>query len=96
VLTRSEAPIQNTLDRTPISEFVLSDSVQVADSVHIRAVVKWREFEFSQFAFDVIALMKGTYQPGRLSSFYGVGNSFAEMTRDAGATMIDLPRPKEA
>jgi len=95
-LTRSEAPIQNTLGRTPLSEFAFSDSVQIADNVHIGAVVKWRESEFSQFAFDVIALMKGTYQPGRLSSFYGVGNSFAEIMRDAGATMIDLPHPNEA
>lgn len=94
-LMKSEAAIQNTLGRSPLSEFAMGDSVQVADNVHIGAVVRWRESEFSQFAFDMIALMKGTYQPGRLSSFYGVGNSFREMMKDAGATIIDLPHPNE-
>lgn len=30
---------------------------------------------FSQFAFDIIALLKGTYHPGVISSLYGFGTT---------------------
>jgi hypothetical protein len=51
-------------------------------------MLKWAESQFAQFAFDLIAIMQGTYEAGRLSSFYGVGNSFFEMMRDVGARMM--------
>jgi hypothetical protein len=46
----------------------------------------WSEFAFAQFAFDLIAMMQGTYEASRLSSFYGIGSSFAELMKDAGVT----------
>ena len=88
MLTKSETPIQSTLDKTPLTEFGLSDSMHVAHDVHIGATIRWSETEFSRFAFDIVALMNGTYHPGRVSSFYGFGNSFAEMMREAGATVV--------
>ncbi len=33
------------------------------------------ESHFSEFAFDIIALLKGTYHPNILSSFYGMGTT---------------------
>ncbi len=42
--------------------------------------VWWSEFAFAQFSFDLIARMQGKYQPGRMSSFYGIGASnFSKM-----------------
>ncbi|WP_330149745.1 DUF6602 domain-containing protein [Shewanella xiamenensis] len=35
--------------------------------------LSWNEMNFSSFGFDLIARMQGTYEPGRLSSFYGHG-----------------------
>jgi hypothetical protein len=32
----------------------------------------WAEANFSQFAFDLIAMMNGTYNPGLLSSWHGM------------------------
>jgi hypothetical protein len=33
----------------------------------------WSEAYFSQFGFDLIAMMQGTYEAGRVSSFHGMG-----------------------
>jgi hypothetical protein len=65
----------------------MSKSVRVADNVHIGSMVMWSESAFAQFAFDLIAMIQGTYEVGRASSFYGMGSSFAELMRDVGATM---------
>ena len=48
---------------------------------HIGAAINWAEFHFAQFAFDLIAMIQGTYQPGRISSFHGIGSSFLELKR---------------
>lgn len=36
------------------------------------AMLMWSDVNFSRFAFDLLALLKGTYQPGRVSSFHGL------------------------
>ena len=33
------------------------------------------ESYFSEFAFDILALLKGTYNPSVISSFYGFGTT---------------------
>jgi hypothetical protein len=91
-LTQSETPIESTVSsrNTPLSEFGMSQSVPVADNLHIGSMVIWSESAFAQFAFDLIAMIQGTYEVRRVSSFYGIGNSFTELMRDAGATMGKL------
>jgi hypothetical protein len=89
-LVRSTTPMESTIGRTALSEFGLSGSVQVAGGLHLAATIQWQESAFARFAFDLVALMNGTFQPGRLSSFYGQGDSFTEMMKDAGATIVGL------
>lgn len=38
-------------------------------------LVTWLDLLFSQFAFDLLALLNGTYRVGFVSSFYGFGSS---------------------
>jgi hypothetical protein len=42
------------------------------------AMLMWNEFHFSQFGFDLIARMQGTYEVGRISSFHGMGSTELE------------------
>jgi hypothetical protein len=50
-------------------------SAKVAENFYVVAGLMWSESAFSQFAFDLVAICQGTYQPGRLSSFHGQGES---------------------
>lgn len=58
--------------------FINSDSIKIGDSEYISLLLFGIEFAFSQFAFDIIALLAGTYDPGRISSFHGVGGVKSE------------------
>lgn len=70
--------------------------VQLADNVHIASALKWTEFEFAQFAFDLIAMIQGTYEVGRLSSFYSLENTIIQMMKYSGATVTTLNSPPGA
>jgi hypothetical protein len=75
-LLRSETPIEGRMDkRSLLDDLPIADSVKVSDDFHISAMVTWMEAHFVQFGFDLIAYMQGTYEAGRLSSFYGFGRS---------------------
>jgi hypothetical protein len=91
-ITNSETPIETNVGRgkSPISEFGLSSSIQVTDKLHLGALITWHESNFAQFAFDLVALLQGTYQNGRVSSFYGLGKSFTESMRDIGARQLEI------
>jgi len=90
VLTQSEIPIESSIKRwkTPLMEFGMSASVQISEKVHIGAMISWSESAFAQFAFDLVAMLQGTYEVGRLSSFYGMGSSFHEMMVKVGAVVV--------
>lgn len=45
------------------------------NELYLRARLLHSETHFSQFAFDIIALLKGTYLPYALSSMYGFGTT---------------------
>ena len=79
-LLRSETPLESTVGRGKESLLgsPLGQSVQVADRLHLGCMLMWTESGFSQFAFDLIALMEGNYRSGYLSSFYGMGASKIE------------------
>jgi hypothetical protein len=88
VLTRSETAIESTVEerKTPLREWGMGKSVQIAEKVHIGTLIKWSESEFAQFAFDLVAMLQGTYRAGFLSSFYGMGSSFHELVSEVGAS----------
>jgi hypothetical protein len=72
-MLRSETPTEEGDRRSLLSGMSIAKSIKVADDFHISAAIMWVETNFAQFAFDLIALMHGTYEPGRISSFYGLG-----------------------
>jgi len=76
-LTLSETPIMHNfgIKKKSLLEYGFSETVQVADSQHQGAMLHWLEMNFSRFGFDLIAMMQGTYDAGRISSFYGLGAS---------------------
>ena len=52
------------------------------DSHLLTAILMWADTNFARFAFDLLALLKGTYIHGRVSSFHGL--DFGVMMKDAG------------
>ena len=52
------------------------------DSQLLTAILMWSDTNFARFAFDLVALLKGTYIHGRVSSFHGL--DFGAMMKDAG------------
>jgi hypothetical protein len=83
-LAKSEEPISGLLPDTSLLEIGIGDTVQVADKVHLGAMIQWSEAGFAQFAFDLLAMLQGTFRPGYISSLYGMGSSFTELIRDVG------------
>jgi hypothetical protein len=80
-LYTSETPIERMFrsSEMPLLDLAISKSEQLNDNVHFGSGLKWAEYEFAQFAFDLIAMIQGTYSVGRLSSFYGMGYSIGHM-----------------
>jgi hypothetical protein len=77
-ILRSETPIESTIHRSKqslLQSAPISGSIRVTDTLHFGTMLLWSEPTFAQFAFDMLALMQGTYEVGRLSSFHGMGTS---------------------
>jgi len=80
-LLRSETPIEGTIGpgkKSLLKGSAMAKSLEVSESLHFGSMLIWAESAFSQFAFDLIAMMQGTYRSGFLSSFYGMGSSRVE------------------
>ena len=80
-ILRSETPIKSIIGKTKASlllNFGMAKSVKIADNLHFGSMLMWGESDFSQFGFDIIAMMQGTYEVGKISSFHGMGTSEAE------------------
>jgi hypothetical protein len=43
-----------------------------SNGYHMGAMSMWSDIKFSQFAFDLLALLNGTYRQGFASSFHGL------------------------
>ena len=84
-LTQSETPMEASshVGQTLLNGFFLGQSVPVAEKLHLGTMIMWTESAFAQFAFDLIAMIQGTYHPGHLSSFYGMGSSTHELMQGA-------------
>jgi hypothetical protein len=77
-LLRSEREMKTDLERKHhdlLKGFCMADSLKVKDDLHFGAMLMWAEPNFAQFSFDLIARLQGTHEPGRLSSFYGIGTT---------------------
>lgn len=76
-LLRSETPITSVIgkDKSSLLNMGMTGSVKITDSLHFGAMLIWGEPNFSQFGFDLIAMMQGTFEMGRISSFHGMGTS---------------------
>lgn len=82
-LLQSEEPVAAIVrdGQAQLLEFGMAKSVKVTEMLHLSAMMKWSESEFAQFGFDLVAMMRGTYEVGRVSSFYGMGNSAFELIK---------------
>lgn len=52
-----------------------SKCIELADGTYYRIKLDHFESYFAEFAFDIIALLKGTYNPHMVSSMYGMGST---------------------
>ncbi|MEZ0454768.1 DUF6602 domain-containing protein [Sphingobacterium thalpophilum] len=62
-------------ENTSLSFWSYSKSKKLGENLYRRILLTHCESFFSQFAFDMIALLKGTYHPGVISSLYGFGTT---------------------
>lgn len=79
-LFRSEIPVETTIgcNKASLLKTGITKSVRIADDFYLSSGLWWMEPGFSQFGFDLIAMMQGSYEVGRVSSFYGMGSSDME------------------
>lgn len=61
-------------DKSLLSGWVDADSIRIKDDLHFGAMLIWAETNFSQYAFDIVAKLNGTFEVGRLSSFLAFGS----------------------
>lgn len=72
-LLRSNTPISSEVrkpDGSLLSVCSQADSIKVKEDLHLGSELFWSEFYFSNYAFDLVALLNGTFEVGRLSSFH--------------------------
>jgi len=77
-LLRSETAMVSTIkkpERSLLSGWGDADSLRIKDDLHFGAMLMWLEPNFSQYAFDLVALLNGTFEIGRLSSFHALGTT---------------------
>lgn len=75
-LVQSETKMKGLISKNKMSLLhgaAISKSIQITENLHLATMIKWTECNFSRFGFDLIALMQGKYEVGRISSFYGIG-----------------------
>lgn len=62
-------------DSSLLSGWADADSLKIEDGLHFGAMLMWSESNFSGFAFDLVALLNGTFEIGRISSFHALGTT---------------------
>ena len=82
ILLQGDTPIESTVGKGKQSlldlGLLMTGSVKTTNNLHVGSMLKWGETNFSEFSFDLITMMQGTYQVGRISSFYCFGTSRME------------------
>lgn len=74
-LMRSETDIAEITSESLVGGMVFSKFIKISDHYYLGASILWSETNFSTFAFDIVALLNGTFETGRLSSFHGLGGT---------------------
>jgi hypothetical protein len=86
----SELPLKEMLTANGLLHGMTMTATKESNSHQLGAMLKWSDTSFSEFAFDLLALLNGTYRPGYASSFHGL-----ELRKpDKFPGRIRLPRPR--
>lgn len=64
-----------------LTDTVVCSESKEFDGTYWSALLKWTSNEFSTFAFDLLAMLNRTYQPGRISSNHG--QSWIDFSKEA-------------
>lgn len=74
--TNLETNFSPAFEKTSLlSSIYYTDAEQIGDIIYPGLHLSWEDLNFSKFAFDVLALLNGTYVHGFTSSFYVHGDS---------------------
>jgi hypothetical protein len=65
-------------NNSSLSFWATSKCLKYREDAYFSLLLTFWEQHFSEFAFDIIALLKGTYQPNVLSSLYCMGSTAME------------------
>jgi hypothetical protein len=77
-LTVSDTPSDGLVLANGLLEHIYMSPTAPEEERNLGAMLTWSPMHFSDFAFDLLALMNGTYRHGRVSSFHGFDfNKFA-------------------
>lgn len=71
-----------------------SKSLKYREDAHFSLLLNHSETYFPEFAFDILALLKGTYQPHVLSSLYCMGTTSQENGSCVETRYFDLEAVK--
>jgi hypothetical protein len=69
---QSREPLQPIWAEKGLLQMFAGSGSKESSSDHILAHLTWGDTGFSGFAFDLLALLNGTYRPGFVSSFHGL------------------------
>ena len=72
VRARSNTAYERTIGPTGLFGGATLTSTAESQGQHNGAMLTWTEVNFSAFAFDVLAVLNGTYRVGFASSFHGL------------------------
>ncbi len=75
-LVNATEPMRLTVGRDQqslLGGLPFSDTKPLPDGTHhLGAMISWNEAEFAMFAFDMVAILNGTYRSGYASSLHGM------------------------
>ena len=71
VLLGKEPLVTLTTQKSLLGNAVFSSSVECPEG-HLSTMLMWTPMHFSDFAFDLLAIMNGTYRSGFVSSWHGL------------------------
>jgi hypothetical protein len=77
-LVEAENPLVSNVGKgrdSLFSDKSISNSVENRPGHHVAALLTWGVSQFSMFAFDLLAMLSGTYEPNTMSSLYGTNVS---------------------
>jgi hypothetical protein len=71
-LTVSDTPLPSRDSNTNLLNGVSISETREIKGKHFGAIMMWSDIQFSEFAFDLLAIMNGTFRIGSISSWHGI------------------------